>query len=183
MASPVSPVFCRRGHGLRIVRDRTAVMRHDGVQSAMVNRKEESTVDRGTKIYVAFLASIGLLVLLWWGLSYNPRIGELNDLLAADKVVSAYPYRFHVVDVRNGTAVLSTPRSPDVPVIRFLGIIDPDLANAPQDDPRMIKAQAALVRVQKRAAKIVQDQPDITKIQWRLDKDWWAAHGVIIPAT
>jgi len=137
-------------------------------------------MDRGTKIYALFLAFLGLLVLVWWALSYNPRIGELNDLLASDPKVASYPYRFHVIDIQNRTALISTPRSSDVPVIRFIGIIYPRLVNARQDDPEVVKAQQELVEVQKRVAKLVQEQPDITGVRWRLDKDWWAARGVMI---
>lgn len=73
---------------------------------------------------------------------------------------------------------LSAPRSFDVPVMRFLTIIHPELNGKAQDDPAMMAAQDELVKVQKRVAQIVRSQPDVKDIRWVLDREWYSSHGL-----
>lgn len=135
-------------------------------------------LDRFTRNYLIVLGSVAGLILIAWIASWNPRVGEINALLEADPLVSAYPYRFHVMVLDNGIAQVSTPRSFDVPVMRFLTIIHPELNGKAQDDPAMMAAQDELVKVQKRVAQIVRSQPDVKGIRWVLDREWYSSHGL-----
>jgi len=137
-------------------------------------------MDRFTRNYLIFLGLIALALLGWWLSSWNPRIAEINDILEADPQLSTYPYPFRVVSLKNGVAELSTPRSAEVPVIQFLGVIQPNLRGKSQDNPDIMAAQADLVTYQKRAEKLVQDQPDITSIRWTLDRDWYVERGIVL---
>ncbi len=132
--------------------------------------------------------SIALVVILagivFWLVSanWNPRVGELNEVLEADSDLSGYVYQFRVVDYADGVAVISTPRSFDVPAMRFLEIVKPELAGLAQDDPAMIAAQQDLIEHQKRAQTLMLGQPDVDRVDWRLDVRWLADHGVQVPA-
>jgi hypothetical protein len=136
-------------------------------------------MDRFTRNYsiglgVAVLALLGLWIASVW----NPRVWELNDLLEADPYLSGYPYQFRVLSLSNGIATVSTPRSFEVPVVRFLAIIHPELAGAAEDDPRMIAAQQVLVDHQKKVQEMIATQPDVKAVLWELDTQWLADHGV-----
>jgi hypothetical protein len=137
-------------------------------------------MDRFTRNYLIFLGLLGAGALAWWISSWNPRVGEINDLLEADPKLSAYPYQFRVVSLEKGIAKISSPRSFDVPVIKFLAAIRPDLAHKPQDHPEVMAAQAELATHQKRAGKLVQEQADVKQVRWTLDRDWWAERGVFV---
>ena len=139
-------------------------------------------MDRFTRNYLIFLGVLVLAGLLIWVASRDPRVGGINARLEQDPLVSAYPYRFRVLGLSNGVARVSTPRSFEMPVMRFLAVIRPDLAGKAQDDPQMMAAQAELVRVQKRVVKIVTSQPDVKRIRWELDRPWYADRGITIGA-
>jgi len=138
-------------------------------------------MDRYTRNYLILLSLIAAAILAWWLSSLDFRAAEINDILAEDPQIAAYPYPFRVVSVENGSATLSSPRSFEVPVIRFLGIIEPRLAGKAQTDPEIMAAQAALVRVQKHAAALVKAQPDVDRARWQLDRDWYLERGVPLP--
>lgn len=139
-------------------------------------------MDSFTRNYSIALGVIVVAVLAWWiSASFNPRVGDLNDVLAADPDLSGYPYRFRVVDYADGVAVVSTPRSFDVPAMRFLEIIKPEVAGKAQDDPAMLAAQQELIEHQKRAQALMLGQPDVERVDWRLDVRWLADHGVQAP--
>lgn len=135
-------------------------------------------IDRFTRNYLIVLGSIAVIILGAWVASWNPRAGEINDLLEADALVASYPYPFRVVAVENGVATISTPRSYEVPVIRFLAVIRPGLNGKPQDSPEVVAAQAELVKVQKRVVEIVKGQADVQSIRWQLDRQWYSERGV-----
>jgi hypothetical protein len=136
-------------------------------------------MDRFTRNYSIVLGlALVALVALWVGSNWNPRVWELNDLLETDTSLSSYPYRFRVIALDNGIATLSTPRSFDVPAIRFLAIIHPELAGADPDDRRMVAAQQDLADHQKQAQALIARQPDVKAVRWRLDTEWLADHGV-----
>jgi hypothetical protein len=108
----------------------------------------KSKLDRGTKIYIGVLAAIALAVLVAWLLSIDPRVWEINDRLVQDPEISAYPsFPFRVLEISNGVAVVASPRSPQVSVLRFLGIVDPSLRNADPDSPAAVAAQKKLADI------------------------------------
>lgn len=136
-------------------------------------------MDRFTRNYLLVLIALVLgLVLIWVATSWNPRVWELNDLLASDAELADYPYPFRVVSFENGVATLSSPRNFEMPAIRFLAVIHPELANKAQDHPAMIAAQEQLIRHQKRALALIEQQPDVTSVRWELDRDWYAKRGI-----
>jgi hypothetical protein len=140
-------------------------------------------MDSFTRNYSVALGIIVVALLAWWiSSSWNPRVGELNQVLEADTDLAGYVYPFRVVDYRDGVAVVSTPRDFRVPAMRFLEIVKPELANKAQDDPAMIAAQQELIEHQKRAQTLMLGQPDVERVDWRLDVRWLADHGVQVPA-
>ncbi|MBB1126430.1 hypothetical protein [Thiospirillum jenense] len=139
-------------------------------------------MDNFTRNYSIVLGIIVVLLLGMWIKSiWQPRVWELNDLLASDTELANYPYQFRLRSLQNGMAILSTPRSFELPAIQFLPIIHPELANLAQDDPRMIEAQQELINHQKRAQVLMLGQEDIKKVDWELDVRWLADHGIQLP--
>jgi len=137
-----------------------------------------SKIDRGTKIYIAVLGAIALAILFAWLLSLDPRVWEINDQLEQNPDISTYPFPFRVLEISNGVAMVSSSMSPQVSVLRFLGILDPGLRNADPDSPAAIAAQEKLAHVQARVRELVEAEPDIERVRWRLDTDWLATHGI-----
>ncbi len=135
-------------------------------------------MDKFTRNYSIFLGTL-VLVIMAWALYEDPKVSELNDLLEQDQMVANYPYRFHVVRVNNGVAVISSPRDSMFPMYRALGIIFPRLANRDQDNPDLMRAQQELAEVQKQAKRIVIESGKIERIRWELDKEWLADHGIM----
>jgi hypothetical protein len=101
-------------------------------------------MDRFARNYLIGLVAIVVFAALWVFLSRDPRLGELNDLLAADTELADYPYAFRVLSFENGVATLSSPRSAEVPVMQFLRTAFPELRNTAVDDPAMMSAQDGL---------------------------------------
>ncbi|KXX64076.1 hypothetical protein [Marichromatium gracile] len=136
-------------------------------------------MDRFTRIYsiVLGLIAIGLMG-LWLKSAWQPAVWELDEILVEDPMLSSYPYQFRVRAFSDGVATISTPRSFDIPAIRFLEIIHPNLANKAQDDPKMIAAQQELINHQKRAQGLILAQPQVERVDWLLDTQWLADHGV-----
>jgi hypothetical protein len=101
-------------------------------------------------------------------------------MLQQDTEIAAYPYQFRALEIQGRTAVLSSPRSASQPAVRFLGIIKPGLARKSDQDPDMIAAQKELGSLQSRVRKLVLSRPDIDKVRWQLDKQWYRARGVLV---
>jgi hypothetical protein len=137
-------------------------------------------LDSFARKYLIALLSVAVLALAWYFLSRDPRVAELNDLLAADSELATYPYKFQVLSLENGVAVLGSPRSAEVPVMQFLHTAFPDLAGLSVQDPRMMAAQDLLVEKQSRAAMLVREQPDVKGVRWTLDERWYAERGVVL---
>lgn len=138
-------------------------------------------MDRFTRNYMIVLGAIVVgAILLWFVTTWNPRVNEFNKILAADADLADYPYQFQVVDFADGVATVSSPRNFQMPAYRFLRIIEPSLANKAQDDPAMVAAQESLIHHQKRAQALVEEQPDVDRVRWQLDRDWYAKRGISI---
>jgi hypothetical protein len=135
-------------------------------------------LDRGTKIYAAILGGIVLIGLVAWLLTLDPRLGEIDRMLQADPEIAGYPYHFRVLEIQRTTAVVSTPRSPDMPAVQFLSIIYPNLSNKDAQSPEMIAAEKELASVQSKVRKLILSRPDIDKVRWSIDKEWYADKGM-----
>jgi hypothetical protein len=139
-------------------------------------------MDRFTRNYLIALGVILTAVAaLWIASNWDPGASRINEVLESDPELAGYPYQFRVEALDDGVALLKSPRSFDVPVSRFLAVIDPRLAGRPDDDSAMMAAQAELVRHQKRAQALVEAQPEVTRVRWVLDRAWWAERGLPLP--
>lgn len=138
-------------------------------------------MDKFTRNYSIILGVIALFVLVWV-LYEDPQVSDLNDLLEQDSAVAGYPYRFKVLRLQNGIAIVSTPRSSDFPVHRALGILFPNLANRAQDNPDVMQAQQTLAEIQKQVKAIVMKSDKVKGIRWELDKNWLSQHGINLSA-
>jgi len=130
--------------------------------------------------YTLFLITLATVLLAYWALNYDPRVSELNDLLSQETELSRYPYQFKVIELDKGTAVMSSPRSPQVSVLKFLSIIKPELRRKNPDSPEVIAAQKELAHHQQKAKKMVLSQPDVNQVRWELDKGWFAGYGIYV---
>ena len=136
-------------------------------------------MDRFTRNYSIALGLVIIVALgLWIKSVWQPQVWELDKILTSHPQLSSYPYQFRLRSFENGIAVISTSRSFDVPAIRFLEIIHPKLAGKSQDDPDMIAAQQGLIDHQKLAMGLMLGQPGVTSVDWELDTQWLADHGV-----
>ncbi|MET0062996.1 MAG: hypothetical protein AB2603_20225 [Candidatus Thiodiazotropha endolucinida] len=136
------------------------------------------SLDRGTKIYAAVLASICFGILLAWLLTLDFRLGEIDDMLERDPLISSYPYPFRAMQISGTTAIISSPRSNTMPAVRFIGLIKPSLKNLSDQDPKLIREQKELAAVQSKVRKLVLDREDIDRVEWRIDKEWFAEKGI-----
>lgn len=98
--------------------------------------------------------AFALAILIAWVLSLNPRVWEINDHLEQDAKIAAYPFPFRVLELDNGVAVVASPRSTQVPVMRFLRIVDPRLRNAESDSPTALAVQKTLGQIQGRVREL-----------------------------
>lgn len=138
-------------------------------------------MDRFTRNYTIGLGIVFTAVAAAWLISvWDPGAAGLNALLERDAELAAYPYPFRVESVKDGVATLKSPRSFELPVIRFLSTIDPSLAGKDANHPAVMAAQDSLVHHQKRAQEIVEQQPEIKAVRWVLDRGWYAARGLTI---
>jgi hypothetical protein len=138
------------------------------------------SLDRGTKIYAAVLGSFLLLGLLTWLFTLDFRLNEIDEMLQQDAELAVYPYQFKALSIQGRTAVMSTPRSTQVPAVTFLGMIKPSLANKSEQDPLVIAAQKELGGLQSKVRKLVESRGDIDKVSWRIDKEWYASRGIMV---
>lgn len=136
-------------------------------------------MDRFTRIYSIIIGVLILGALAFWiSSSWQPGAWELNEVLEQDPKIAEYPYQFRVRSFEDGVAVISTPRSFDIPAYRFLSIIHPGLANKADDDPAVIAAQQDLIDHQKHAQGLILAQPGVASVRWELDTQWLAARGI-----
>lgn len=134
-------------------------------------------MDRYTRNYLIALTAIGVLALFF--IFYeSPAIGELNERLAANAEVAAYPYRFRILDLDDGVATMGTPRSPEFSAHRALMILFPELRNEPLDSEVLVAAQKEMARIQFIARDIVERSPTVERVTWKLDESWLRSNGV-----
>lgn len=134
-------------------------------------------MDRGTKIYAIILGILTLVLAIVF-LYESPKVSELNDRLEAITVIDEFPYHFKVLRINNGTAIMSSPRSTDVPVNRILGILFPEVKGKPTQSPEYQKAQKTLAKVQILAKETVISDVEIKRVSWELDRSWLLQHGI-----
>lgn len=140
-------------------------------------------MDRFTRNYSIALGLLLMAALvLWIRSAWQPQAWDLDKVLTSDPILSTYPYRFRLRSIEDGVATISTPRSFDIPAMRFLAIIHPNLAGLAQDDPKMVSAQQELIDHQKRAMGLMLAQPQVKSVAWQLDTQWLADHGVQPPS-
>ena len=146
----------------------------------MRNNKSPTPNQRENLIYggIIFLIIIGIFAV--WKFQHNPLVAELNNLLQEDAEISQFDYPFRVLSVHDRIASVSTPRSPEVSVLRYLALSHKELDVSNPDSPEMIAAQKDLARIQSEVRKRIVAHPGIDKVQWQLDKQWYLQHGVEI---
>jgi hypothetical protein len=134
-------------------------------------------VDKFTRNYAIVLAAIAAVALIWV-LYESPGVSSLNASLSENADLQAYPYRFRVLDLEDGVATVSTPRSVEFPAYRALAILYPELRSQSPDSPAMLDAQQEMARVQSIVRTIVAGSDDVTRIVWELDENWLRGEGV-----
>ena len=135
-------------------------------------------MDPFIKRYIQVLAIVSLGLLTYWLSNLDFRAGELNDLLRKNEEIASYPYPFEVIQVENGIATMSSPRSAKVAATTSIKALFPELKDKDVLSPAMEEAQRELAYVQSSAANIVLAQEDIKKIVWKLDTRWLDTHGI-----
>jgi len=128
---------------------------------------------------------IALVVLLavagdWLAQRPDARTRAINAAIEqkASPRLRDYPFPFRAVRVEGDVAVLTTPRTPQVPALRFIGAIHPEIDVKNPNDPAFIAAQNELGLVQSEVAAIAAAQPGIRLIRWQLDTAWLAGRGI-----
>lgn len=113
----------------------------------------------------------------------DSRARDLNAVLEAKASahLKQYPYAFRVLRMEGTTAVMATPRNAQVPALRFIAVIHPEINVHDRNDPAFIAAEQALAAAQSEAREIVQAQPGVKSVRWELDKHWLASHGIEVP--
>ena len=120
------------------------------------------------------VAVAGMTAFYLAALRSDPRVDALNQAIQANgsAELKRYPYAFRVWRLEGSTAVMGTPRSPAMPVIRMIRAIDPSLSGKWPDHPDFVAAEKALAKVQSEARQIVLTQPGVSDVKWELDRDW-----------
>ena len=137
-------------------------------------------MDSFTRRYLYLLGALLLIVLLVWLAGRDGRVGDLNAQLADDPLLADYPYGFRVLEINNGVATMTSPRSAQVSVMQFLYAAFPALRGKDVQHPEMVAAQERLAALQSRASRLVQAHPEVNRVRWQLDERWLREHGVIL---
>src|SRR6056297_3017368 len=120
-------------------------------------------MDDFAKRYLIGLTIVLVMAVGWYFLNQDGRVGEINAVLARDMQLADYPYQFQVQSLDAGVATMGSPRSSEVPVMRFLRAAFPELSATPVNHPDMMAAQQILADKQARAAERVTAQPDVER--------------------
>jgi len=133
---------------------------------------------RNAKQLLPFLL-LALVIALNVSLYYrSENTRALNNALASDELLADFPYSFRVLNLDDGVAKLSTPRSSEVPVERIIGILYPELTNFTPASPAYMKAQKDLAVHQAHAKERVLQDPAVNEVIWELDKAWLMQHNI-----
>lgn len=135
---------------------------------------------RNTRIIKILLAVFVLGAIYWFGLRTDPKVDALNQAIheIGSPALQSYPYKFRVVRLDGDSAVMGTPRSPEVPVYRMIGAIYPNLSGRAPNDPDFVAAERELAQVQSEARQIVLSRHGVTGVKWELDQNWLIAHNI-----
>lgn len=135
------------------------------------------------KRYWLILVVLFMFALDWFIQAPDSRAQQLTATLAGQgsERMKKYPYQFWVMRVDGGTAMLSTPRSREVPALKVLGALYPDIDTRNPNDPQFIAAEKLLAEVQAEARKIIAAQPGITDVRWELDRKWLSSRSIEMP--
>lgn len=134
-------------------------------------------MDKFTRNYLMILGGIALLILVMV-LYESPIVWRLNGQLKDNETLAEYPYRYRVLDFRNGVATLSTPRAANFGAFRALRILYPELADEPDDSPLLYEAQREMARVQALAVEVIKSNPEVSRVAWKLDERWLYNNGI-----
>lgn len=137
-------------------------------------------MDAFTRRYLLVLGSVALVGGGYWLAGRDGRVSELNAILDRDPELTAYPYQFRVLSLDNGIARMTSPRSAELSAIQGLRIMYPALKAESAVSEPMVEAQKALAAIQSRAADLVTQQPDVTRVVWVLDERWLNMNGVFV---
>lgn len=138
---------------------------------------------RVKKGYWVLLILTFLVALDWYIRAPDGRSRELTGVIQqqGSQDLKDYPYQFKVVKVEGETAYLSTPRNVQVPALKAIGAMFPDINTKDANNPEFIAAEKRLAKVQGEAQDIIKAQPGIKSVQWTLDTDWLKRHFIEIP--
>ena len=134
-------------------------------------------MDKFTRNYSIVIGAVAILAAFWL-LWEAPGVGRLNDLLAQNAEISEYPYRYRVLELRDGVATMSTPRSADFPAYRALGILYPELRDEAPDSEAMLRAQEEMARIQALARSAIVRTEEVDRVVWELDETWLRNQGI-----
>jgi hypothetical protein len=129
------------------------------------------------------VAALIVVAVYWFGVRTDPKVEALNQALhqTASRELQAYPYEFKVVrleGVDGEIAVMGTPRSSEVPVVRMIGALYPNLSGKSPMDPDFVAAEKELAKIQSEARQIIIKQHGVSNVKWELDKNWLIAHNI-----
>ncbi len=143
-------------------------------------RERTDQAGRATRITRTLFAVFVLGAIYWFGPRTVPKVEALNQALHefGSSALRSYPYAFSVVRLEGESAVMGTPRSPQVPVYRMIGAIYPNLSGRSPNDPDFVAAEKELAQIQSEARQIVLNQPGVTSVKWELDQNWLLAHNI-----
>lgn len=137
-------------------------------------------MDTFTRRYTTFLALLAAAALAVWLSSYDSRVSDINNRLAADPILSSYPYHFEVLSIEHGVARMHSPRSAQMSAIQGLRILFPELRSKSAVSDAMMAAQEQLAKMQSLAMRTVLEHPDVDKVIWVLDQVWLESNGVVV---
>ena len=72
-------------------------------------------MDSFAKRYLIVLTTVIVVAVAWIIFGGDKRVDEINAVLASDVELEGYPYTFRVLRIEDGVAVVSSPRSAEVP--------------------------------------------------------------------